>query len=254
MGFKIVEDRPTPPEVYNYRMYLFAAVASAGAMAFGYDGAFFGTTYARASFKKDFGISSMPKAKQTSTSANLTSSYLAAAFFGAAAAWPCMEYLGRRWGLRIGSIIFLVGAAIMTAAQSNINYICTSLRTRDTRSVADANADAGRVLTGFGAGSATAIIPTYVAESSRKSGLHQTRGRRYTRISNHCLSVTAPAIRGVLTGCFEISYQTGSLVGFWVSPTTPAKMFADLVQINYGINQHINLKSSTTWRKWISLA
>jgi hypothetical protein len=26
-GFKIVEDRPTPKEVYNWRIYLFAAVA-----------------------------------------------------------------------------------------------------------------------------------------------------------------------------------------------------------------------------------
>ncbi len=87
-------------------------------------GAFFGTTYARSSFQNAFGITNMSLADKTATSANLTASYLAAAFFGAAAAWPCMEYLGRRWGLRIGSIIFLVGAIIMTVASSDINLIC----------------------------------------------------------------------------------------------------------------------------------
>jgi len=53
------------------------------------------------------------------------------------------------------------------------------------------------------------VIPTFIAETS------------------------PPAIRGQLTGCFEISYQAGALVGFW---------------INYGINQHINVNSSTSWR------
>ena len=50
-AFSIVEDRPTPKEVYNWRMYTFAFVAAAGASTFGYDAAFFGTTLARKSFQ-----------------------------------------------------------------------------------------------------------------------------------------------------------------------------------------------------------
>lgn len=65
--------------------------------------------------------------QKTSTSANLTSSYLAAAFFGALFAWPVMERLGRVWGLRVSSIIFLIGAAIMTASSSNLNEQCRCL-------------------------------------------------------------------------------------------------------------------------------
>jgi hypothetical protein len=106
-------------------MYLFAAVASAGAMAFGYDGAFFGTTYARKSFQDAYGITQMSAGDKTTTSANLTSSYLAAAFFGAVFAWPVMERWGRVWGLRVASIIFLVGAILMTASSSNIGEQCT---------------------------------------------------------------------------------------------------------------------------------
>lgn len=43
---------PTPKEVYNYRVYILAAIASFGAITFGYDLAFIGTTLALKSFKK----------------------------------------------------------------------------------------------------------------------------------------------------------------------------------------------------------
>lgn len=87
MGFKIIEDRPTPSEVYNWRIYLFASVAGAGAMTFGYDSAFWGTTLARSSFQTNFGLTSMDAATKTTTTATLTSIYLGAAFFGALFAW-----------------------------------------------------------------------------------------------------------------------------------------------------------------------
>lgn len=149
-GFGIIEDRPTPKEVYNWRIYFFAAVAcmshpclnrlnpplktpltlgfvfhtATGAMVFGYDGAFFGTTLARASFQTHFGITAMSKADQTNTSANLTSSYLAAAFFGALFCWPLMEIRGRRMAIQVASLVFSVGAIIMTAASHQLGMIC----------------------------------------------------------------------------------------------------------------------------------
>lgn len=49
-------------------------------LSFGYDGAFLGTTIARASFKKDFDI--LP-ADASSISSNITSAFQAGAFFGA---------------------------------------------------------------------------------------------------------------------------------------------------------------------------
>lgn len=45
--------------------------------------------------------------------------------------------------------------------------------------------------------------------------------------------LSVPSIRGVLTGLFEIAYQVGSVIGFWV---------------NYGINKNMNVKSSLSWR------
>lgn len=69
--------------------------------------------------------------------------------------------------------------------------------------------DAGRALTGIACGAITATVPSYIAE----------------------MSITS--IRGILTGLFEVTYQSGALIGFW---------------INYGINQNMNVNSSASWR------
>lgn len=71
------------------------------------------------------------------------------------------------------------------------------------------NVDTGRVLTGLGCGAITATVPSYIAELS------------------------IPSIRGMLTGLFEVAYQIGAVIGFW---------------INYGITQHISSSSANSWR------
>ena len=144
-SFKIIEDRPTPKAVYNVRIYAFAIIvcesssdllllfpmgvltppsAAFGAILFGFDGSFWGTTYARKSFQEDFGITKMSKSAQTNASSNLTSVYLAGAFFGSLFAWPVMEYSGRRMILRISSVIFLVGALLMTVTNNQLSMMC----------------------------------------------------------------------------------------------------------------------------------
>jgi sugar porter (SP) family MFS transporter len=190
-GFSRVEDRPTPKEVYNLRVYLLAITCGFGALAFGYDQAFIGTTIARTSFKSYMGMDKMTKAQNTSHTTNLTAVFGGCAFFGALSAWPSMELLGRKRPLQICSIIFNVGAAIMTAA-TNLGMIY-----------------AGRAITGFAVGIITAVIPTFISELS------------------------PPPIRGQLTGFFEILYQSGTLIGFW---------------INYGISQHMNVEADSSWR------
>ena len=64
-------------------------------------------------------------------------------------------------------------------------------------------------MTGLACGAITATVPSYIAELSISS------------------------IRGILTGLFEVTYQTGSLIGFW---------------INYGINQNMDTSDPATWR------
>ncbi len=52
----LIEDRPTPKCVYNWRVYLQAFVAASAAMMIGYDSAFIGGTLALSSFKDEFGF------------------------------------------------------------------------------------------------------------------------------------------------------------------------------------------------------
>lgn len=188
-GFRAVEDRPTPKEVYNWRLYLEAAVISFGSLLFGYDSAFIGTTIARDSFKRDFGITDDVA---NSISSNITSAFQAGAFFGAIFCFLITERVGRKWALECSSVIFVVGAVLMTAATNQLSYIY-----------------AGRVLTGLGCGIITATVPSYIAELS------------------------VPSIRGILTGLFEIVYQIGSVLGFW---------------INYGITKNMDSSSAVSWR------
>ncbi|KAL7414336.1 general substrate transporter [Mrakia frigida] len=68
---------------------------------------------------------------------------------------------------------------------------------------------AGRVLVGLGVGTITAAAPVFIAE------------------------VSPPAIRGQLVGFYEIAYQVGAVVGFW---------------INYGLKQHQDVTARKTWR------
>ncbi|KAL8290906.1 hypothetical protein RB597_008936 [Gaeumannomyces tritici] len=188
-GFKAVEDRPTPKEVYNWRLYTESSIIAVGSFLFGYDSAFVGTTIARASFKTDFGVTS---ANSNNISSNITSAFQAGALGGALASFMITEYAGRKWALNTSCAIFLIGAILMTVATNQLDYIY-----------------AGRALTGFGCGIITATVPSYIAELS------------------------IPSIRGILTGLFEITYQIGSLIGFW---------------INYGINNTMDPKSSMSWR------
>ncbi|EED13381.1 MFS quinate transporter QutD [Talaromyces stipitatus ATCC 10500] len=188
-GFRAVEDRPTPKEVYNFRLYSEAIVIATGSLLFGYDSAFVGTTIARKSFKHDFGIN--PKTAN-STSSNITSAFQAGAFFGSLFSFLITERVGRKWALQISVLVFTIGAILMTATTGQLGMIY-----------------AGRVLTGLGCGGITSGVPSYIAELS------------------------IPSIRGILTGFFEIAYQVGSVVGFW---------------INYGINQNMDQTKSITWR------
>jgi MFS family permease len=124
---------------------------------------------------------------------------------------PVTEAVGRRWALKVSCVIFLLGSLLMTVATHQLSYICEPTQTSKLSNVyaLTPNKDAGRVLTGLACGFITATVPSYIAELS------------------------IPSIRGILTGLFEVTYQIGSVIGFW---------------INYGITQTMSPTSSTSWR------
>ncbi|KAF2737834.1 general substrate transporter [Polyplosphaeria fusca] len=143
------EDRPTPPEVYNWKVYTSALVISMGVLAYGYDSAFIGTTITQKSFKRDFGLDKMTKKEQADVSGNLTSIYSAGGFFGALFMFFSLELLGRRMTVIISDVIFIFGAILCTVPTHQLGLIY-----------------AGRLFTGLGVGGIAAVSPIYIAEIS----------------------------------------------------------------------------------------
>ncbi|KAH6847045.1 general substrate transporter [Chaetomium sp. MPI-CAGE-AT-0009] len=179
---ELKEDRPTPKAVYNWRVYTCAAVASFASCMIGYDSAFIGTTLALPSFTEEFDFASYDKDALALLQSNIVSVYQAGAFFGSLFAYVTSHFLGRRKSLFVFAAVFLVGAGIMLAASAEKGL---------------GPILAGRVLAGIGVGGASNMVPIYISE------------------------LAPPAVRGRLVGIYELGWQIGGLVGFW---------------INYGVN------------------
>ncbi|RLV92353.1 Quinate permease [Spathaspora sp. JA1] len=145
--FEKIEDRPTPPQVYNYRVYLTALMASAAAIIIGYDGGFIGGTVALDSFQQEFGLDSSPHSKAIIS--NVISVFHAGCFFGALISYPFSFYLGRRIPLIFAAVLITVGSGIMLAASSSVGlgpiYV-------------------GRVLAGISVGFSTNLTVVYISE------------------------------------------------------------------------------------------
>ncbi|KAL3457446.1 general substrate transporter [Aspergillus heterothallicus] len=189
----LVEDRPTPKAVYNWRIYVLALIASCGSNMIGYTSAFIGTTITLPSFEKELGLDQMSSEHVDLISENIVSLFIAGAFFGAIFTYALGHFWGRKWSLVIASAVFTLGAGLQcgTKGSSGLGIMY-----------------AGRVLSGLGTGVASNIIPIYISE------------------------LAPPAIRGRLVGLYELGWQIGGLVGFW---------------INYGVEMHM----APTHQQWI---
>ncbi|PMD54095.1 general substrate transporter [Hyaloscypha bicolor E] len=172
------EDRPTPKCVYNYRVYTCAAVAAFCAVMIGYDSAFIGGSIALDSFKTEFNWAQYSKAESDLISENIVSCYQAGAFFGAFFAYAAGHYLGRKKGLQVFSAVFILGAGLMLGANGQRGLGLLY---------------AGRTLAGIGVGGASNLTPIYISE------------------------LAPPAIRGRLVGLYEMGWQIGGVVGFWIN-------------------------------------
>ena len=172
------EDRPTPNCVYNFRVYTCAAVAAFCAVMIGYDSAFIGGSLALASFKKEFNWAQYSVTESNLISANIVSCYQAGAFFGAFFAYAAGHYIGRKKGLQVFAAIFILGAGLMLGANGKRGLGLLY---------------AGRTLAGLGVGGASNLTPIYISE------------------------LAPPAIRGRLVGLYEMGWQIGGVVGFWIN-------------------------------------
>lgn len=85
----------------------------------GYDSAFIGGTLALTSFKNEFNWDSYSTSEQDLISENIVSVYQAGAFFGSFFAYPAGHYMGRKQGLQLFSMVFIVGAALMLGTKGS---------------------------------------------------------------------------------------------------------------------------------------
>lgn len=176
-----------PPEIYNYKLVLVALTAASAAIIIGYDAGFIGATVTLDSFVDEFGLNDMSASAASLIQANVVSVFQAGAYFGCLFFYPVGEIFGRKIGLLISGFLLCFGAAI-------------SLISNKDRGLGAIYA--GRVLTGLGIGGCSGLAPIYVSE------------------------ISPAAIRGKLVGCWEVSWQVGGIVGYW---------------INYGVLQNIPL-------------
>nr|OQO28253.1 hypothetical protein B0A51_04343 [Rachicladosporium sp. CCFEE 5018] len=130
-----------PPKVYQFLVSVFA---SFGSILYGYDLGVIAGAISSPDFKSRFN----PTTTETGA---VVSVFTGGAFFGAAFAGPCGDFLGRRLTIVIGAVIFLLGGGLQTGAQS-LEYLY-----------------AGRVLAGLGVGFLVMIIPLYQAEIAHPS-------------------------------------------------------------------------------------
>lgn len=130
-----------PPKVYQFLVSVFASV---GSILYGYDLGVIAGVVASPDFESRFNPTEAQKGAVVSV-------FTGGAFFGAAFAGPAGDYLGRRLTILTGSVIFLLGGALQSAAQ-NVEYLY-----------------AGRVIAGIGVGFLVMIIPLYQAEIAHPS-------------------------------------------------------------------------------------
>lgn len=169
---------PIPNEIYNWKIVLVALTAASAAIIIGYDTGFIGGTVELESFQKEFGIDKMTSNEKSLVSANVVSIFHAGAFWGALLMYPIGELCGRKIGLIVSGFILTLGCAISLISNSE----------RGLGAIY-----AGRVLSGFGIGGCSGLAPIYISEISPAS------------------------IRGKLVGCFELSWQVGGIIGYWIN-------------------------------------
>lgn len=147
-----------PPKWYQFLVGVFASL---GSYLFGYDLGVIAEVVASNTFKDRF-------APNDTQSGLVVSMFTTGAFFGAMFAGPSGDYLGRRWTITIGAVIFILGGGLQTGADT-LAYLWS-----------------GRFLAGLGVGFLVMIIPLYQAELAHPS----IRGR-ITALQQFMLGVGA---------------------------------------------------------------
>lgn len=131
-----------PPKWYQFLVGVFASL---GSVLYGYDLGVIAGVISAPSF-----IAYFDQPDATNTGA-VVSVFTGGAFFGAAAAGPIGDWLGRKYTILIGAAIFCLGGGLQTGATS-LSFMY-----------------GGRAIAGLGVGFLVMIVPLYQAEIAHPS-------------------------------------------------------------------------------------
>ncbi|RDW68273.1 hypothetical protein BP5796_08930 [Coleophoma crateriformis] len=143
------EDRPTPPEVYNIRVYLLAIICCLGSWVFGFPVGSIGGVIVLPSFQDDFHLPAVGSHAYNNVTSNIISLFQVGGLIGSMAMFPGMKVLGRKFALAASAAVAVVGAVLQTFSHGRLGMMY-----------------AGRLVTGIGAGCVTVVVPLYLAELS----------------------------------------------------------------------------------------
>ncbi|KAJ9317121.1 MFS quinate transporter [Paecilomyces variotii] len=131
-----------------FRAIYLVCIACMGSFAFAYDTGVISGVLTLTSFEEDFRYT---KKQKTNVNSNAVSILQGGAFFGCFFIWPITNWIGRRGGLMVSSIVFIIGTILQVVNSHSIGVFY-----------------GGRVIAGLGIGAATVLIPMYTAEMAPK--------------------------------------------------------------------------------------
>ncbi|KAB2579283.1 putative mfs sugar transporter protein [Lasiodiplodia theobromae] len=158
-----------PPKWYQFLVCVFASL---GSVLYGYDLGVIAEVIASQSFRAKFG-------KNDNEHGAVVSIFTGGAFFGAMFAGVTNDWLGRKYTILIGALVFCLGGGLQTGAQT-IDYLYS-----------------GRCLAGVGVGFLVMVVPLYQAELAHPS----IRGR-VTALQQFMLGIGALAASWISYGTY----------------------------------------------------
>ena len=133
----------------TWKAYVICAFASFGGIFFGYDSGYINGVSGSEAFYQ--AVEGPTATALTDSNLSLITSILSAGtFFGALIAGDVAEFIGRKWTVVIGCVIYIIGVVIQIATTPNSSALGTIV--------------AGRLIAGLGVGFESAIVILYMSE------------------------------------------------------------------------------------------
>lgn len=204
----------------TWKAYLMCAFASVGGLFFGYDSGYINGVTGADAFIRAVDGAAATSLRETNQSL-IVSILSAGTFFGALIAGDVAEFIGRKWTVIIGCLIYIVGVIIQVATSPDGSALATM--------------SVGRFVAGLGVGFESAVVILYMSEIvseknppprpwARKLGLIQPPVKQCPR-----------KVRGALVASYQFCITIGLLLAACVVYKTEDYEDARAYRIPIGI-------------------